>query len=73
MQPAGQGGCPVPTFFGQREGFIQMQMFALFVAETNIKFCKIYSVSTWTGGEGLSQCLHFFFLDKGKSIFHDFV
>jgi len=53
MQSAGQGGCPVPKFFGQ--GVIGCRSTsALFVAKTNIEFLKIYSVFTWTGrgGEG---------------------
>jgi len=54
-----------------------MRMSVLFVAKTNIKFFKIYSVSTADmdreeGREkGLSQCLHF--LDKKRSIFLGFV
>jgi len=54
----------VPIFFGK--GVIQMRTSALFVAKTNIKFFKIYSVSKSDinrgggGGEGLSQYLHVF-------------
>jgi len=43
-QSAGQGGCPVPIFFGQ--GVIQVRTSALFVAKTNVEFFKTHSVST---------------------------
>jgi len=43
-QSAGQGGYPVPIFFGQ--GVIQMQTSVLFVGKTNIEYFKIYIVST---------------------------
>jgi len=46
MQSAGQGGCPVPTFFEQE--VIKMRTSALFVAK-NIEFFKIYRVSTRVG------------------------
>jgi len=56
-------------------GVIQMRTSELFVAKTNIEFFLICSVSTSDmdrgRGEGLNHCLHF--LDKGRSIFHDFV
>jgi len=48
-QSAGQQGvAQCRHFFGQEEGVIQMRTSVLFVAKTNIKFFKIYSVSTWT-------------------------
>jgi len=78
MQSAGQGGCPVSRGLPSADIFrtvvIQMRTSALFVAKSNIKFFKINSMSTSDmdsgRGEGLSQCLHF--LDKERSIFHDF-
>jgi len=53
-----------------------MRTSALFVAKTNIEFFKIYSVSTFDmdrgdeRGEGLGRA--YIFLDKRRSIFHDF-
>jgi len=66
----------MPIFFGQ--GVIQMRTSELFIAKTNTKFFKIYSVSTSDmdrgGGEGRGfEPMLTFFLDKGWSIFHDFV
>jgi len=57
-----------------------MRTSTLFVAKTNIKFFKIHSVSISdmdTGqreGKGREiEPVFTFFLDKGRSIFHDFV
>jgi len=65
-QSSGQEGCPGPTFFWQGEGVIQMRTSALFVAKTNIKFFKIYSVSTWTGGRGIGASADIFWTRGGQ-------
>jgi len=54
---------------------IQLRTSALFVVKTNIEIFKIYSVSTSdmdrVEGRGIEPVLTLF-LDKGRSIFHDF-